>query len=369
MNLENLQKETGVSSSLMGNMSSMGHEQVVVCHDKGTGLKAIIAIHNTTLGPALGGTRMWNYNHERDAFKDVLRLSRGMTYKAAISGLELGGGKAVIIGDSKTQKTESLMRKFGQFVDTLKGRYITAEDVGMSPQDMQYVRMETQHVTGFPKSMGGSGDPSPVTAYGVYMGMKAAAKYKWGSDKLSSKTIVVQGIGHVGASLIEHLLKEGARVIANDINLNTLDSIQKKFDIEVAYGESIYNLDMDIYAPCALGSTVNPETIKLLKCDIIAGAANNQLADEDRDSNLLIQKGILYAPDFLINAGGLINVYSEIKGYSHEKAINKTKQIYQTTLDILNKAEQEDITSHVAALKIAQERIAAKKSSLFNVNS
>ena len=369
MKLKNLQKKNIESSSLIDNMSGMGHEQLVVCQDEETGLKAIIAIHNTTLGPALGGTRMWQYSHDSEAFQDVLRLSRGMTFKAAISGLELGGGKAVIIGDAKTQKTEALMRKFGQFVDTLKGRYITAEDVGMTPQDMQYVRMETKHVTGFPKSMGGSGDPSPVTAYGVYMGMKAAAQYKWGSDELCSKTIVVQGTGHVGSSLIEHLLKEGAKVIANDINVDRLDNIQKKFDVEVVYGNSIYNLDMDIYAPCALGSTLNPDTIRALKCDIIAGAANNQLADEYRDSNLLLDQKILYAPDFLINAGGLINVYSEIKGYNHNQAINKTKQIYQTTLEILSKADNEGITSHLAAFKIAQERISAKKSRLFNVNS
>ena len=203
---------------VMSEMSLMGHKQVIFCNDAETGLKAIIAIHDTTLGPALGGTRMWDYANEEDAIQDVLRLSRGMSFKAAISGLELGGGKAVIIGDAKTEKTEALMRKFGQYVDSLGGKYITAEDVGMNTKDMEYVRMETKHVTGIPESMGGSGDPSPVTAFGVFMGMKASAKYKWGSDNLDGKTVLVQGIGHVGENLVKHLTDDGANVIINDIN-------------------------------------------------------------------------------------------------------------------------------------------------------
>ena len=295
---------------VIGKMNIMGHEQVVFCQDASTGLRAIIAIHDTTLGPALGGTRMWDYANEEDAIKDVLRLSRGMTFKAAISGLSLGGGKAVIIGDARNDKTEELMRKFGQFVDDLGGKYITAEDVGMSTKDMQYVRMETKHVTGIPESMGGSGDPSPVTAFGVYMGMKAAAKYKWGSDKLVGKTIVVQGIGHVGENLVRYLTKEDADVIINDINKERLNELSEKFGATVVMGDDIFDLDMDIYAPCALGATVNPDTISRLKCDIIAGAANNQLANEERDAQLCADRGICYAPDFLINAGGLINVYS-----------------------------------------------------------
>jgi len=338
-------------------MQRMGHEQLLFCQDQETGLKAIIAIHDTTLGPALGGTRMWNYANERDALQDVLRLSRGMTFKAAISGLDLGGGKAVIIGDSRKDKSEALMRKFGEFVDSLGGKYITAEDVGMNTKDMEYVRMETKHVTGIPESMGGSGDPSPATAYGVYMGMKASAKYKWGDDSLEGKRVVIQGIGHVGKNLVKHLSNEGAKITINDINKERLEQLAKNFNVEIAIGDTIYDLDMDIYAPCALGATVNPDTISRLRCDIIAGAANNQLEDEKRDGQLCADKGICYAPDFLINAGGLINVYSELKGYNREDALKQTREIYNTTLEILKKAELEQITTHTAALEIAQQRI------------
>ena len=342
-------------------MSLMGHEQVVFCQDAETGLKAIIAIHNTTLGPALGGTRMWNYESEEQALEDVLRLSRGMSFKAAISGLELGGGKAVIIRDATTEKTEALMRKFGSFVDSLGGKYITAEDVGMNIKDMEYVRMETKHVTGIPESMGGSGDPSPLTAFGVYMGMKASAKYKWGSDNLDGKTVLVQGVGHVGENLVKHLTDEGANVIINDINETRLAELAKQYGATIVMGDAIFDLDIDIYAPCALGATVNPDTIARLKCEIIAGSANNQLADEDRDGQLCADKGILYAPDFLINAGGLINVYSKIKGYDKEHAINQTRAIYDTTLEIFKKAELDEITTHAAALVIAEQRITDRK--------
>jgi len=346
---------------VVSKMSLMGHEQVVFCNDSETGLKAIIAIHDTTLGPALGGTRMWNYANEEEAIEDVLRLSRGMSFKAAISGLKLGGGKAVIIGDAKTEKTEALMRKFGQYVNSLGGKYITAEDVGMSPKDMEYVRMETKHVTGIPKSMGGSGDPSPVTAFGVFMGMKASAKYKWGSDDLNGRIVLVQGIGHVGENLVKHLSDDGAKVIINDINEKRLAQISKQYGAEIVMGDSIYDLDIDIYAPCALGATVNPDTISRLKCEIIAGAANNQLAEEIRDGNLCSEKGIVYAPDFLINAGGLINVYSEINGYNREEAMSQTRAIYDTTLEILKKAELENITTNAAALEIAEQRINDRK--------
>lgn len=356
MTTANTQKKAG-QDLVISKMNIMGHEQVVFCQDVVTGLKAIIAIHNTTLGPALGGTRMWDYANEEDALNDVLRLSRGMTYKAAISGLALGGGKAVIIGDAKNDKTEALMRKFGQYVDSLGGKYITAEDVGMNTKDMQYVRMETKHVTGIPESMGGSGDPSPVTAFGVYMGMKASARYKWGSDKLAGKTIVVQGIGHVGENLVRYLTNEKAHVIINDINEERLNELSEEFGAAVVMGDAIFDLEMDIYAPCALGSTVNPSTISRLQCEIIAGAANNQLANEERDAQLCADKGICYAPDFLINAGGLINVYSELKGYNREQALNQTRKIYDTTLEILQKADLDNITTHFAALDIAKQKI------------
>ena len=342
---------------VIGNMQTMGHEQVIFCNDSETGLKAIIAIHDTTLGPALGGTRMWNYSNEIDALNDVLRLSRGMTFKASISGLNLGGGKAVIIGDAKTEKTEALMKKFGEYVNKLGGTYITAEDVGMSTKDMEYVREMTKHVTGIPESMGGSGDPSPVTAYGVYWGMKASAKFKWGSDSLEGKTILVQGGGHVGENLVKHITEEDAKVFVTDINEEKLAEVSEKYGAKIITGDAIYDMDMDIYAPCALGATLNTDTIHRLKCAIVAGAANNQLEDEMIHGEMIKEKGIVYAPDFLINAGGLINVYSEINGYDREKSLNKTRKIYDTTLEILLKAEQEDITTHKAALVIAEQRI------------
>ena len=338
-------------------MSEMGHEQVVFCQDQKTGLKAIIAIHSTALGPALGGTRMWKYNNELEALNDVLRLSRGMTFKASISGLDLGGGKAVIIGDAKTEKTDDLMRRFGKFVETLSGNYITAEDVGMTTHDMEMIREETKHVTGIPQSMGGSGDPSPVTAYGVYMGMKASAMYKWGSDDLKGKKIAVQGIGNVGENLVKYLSEEGSVIYINDISKEQLNKVAAKYGATIVEGDAIYDIDMDIYAPCALGASVNDYTLSRLNCEIIAGAANNQLADEVKHGQMVMDMGIIYAPDFLINAGGLISVYSEIKGYDQKETLAKTKEIYNTTLDILRKSELEGITSHEAAKQIAQTRI------------
>lgn len=344
-------------SIIIDKMDKMGHEQVVFCRDKETGLKAIIAIHDTTMGPALGGTRMWNYKNEIDALNDVLRLSREMTYKAAITGLELGGGKAVIIGDARYDKSEALLRRFGQFVESLGGKYITAEDVGMSTKDMEYIRMETRHVTGTAEELGGSGDPSPVTAYGVYMGIKAATMYRWGDNSLEGKTILVQGIGHVGEHLVKHLTNEKANILINDINKERLKIISKKYGAKIVEGDSIYDLDMDIYSPCALGATLNTDTISRLKCEIVAGAANNQLEDEDVHAHQLLEKGIIYAPDFLINAGGLINVYSEIKRFSREQSLEKTENIYNTTLEILNKAEEDGITTNKAAISIAEQRL------------
>jgi leucine dehydrogenase len=354
-------KDSVEDFQLIEKMNQMNHEQLVFCNDKETGLKAIIAIHDTTLGPALGGTRMWNYNCDNDAIIDVLRLSRGMTFKAAITGLSLGGGKAVIIGDSSTQKSEALMRKFGEYVNSLGGKYITAEDVGMSASDMVHVKKETDFVTGIPVEMGGGGDPSPVTAFGVYMGMKAAAKYKWGSDDLNAKKILVQGVGHVGENLVKHLSDDGADVYINDINEVNLQRVSDLYNAQIVEGNLIYDLDVDIYSPCALGATINDITIEMFKCEIIAGAANNQLQDEDKHAIRLQEKGILYAPDFLINAGGLINVYSEINGYDREKAISQTRKIYDTTLEIFSKSDEEEITTHQAALRLAMERIAQAK--------
>lgn len=346
---------------VFGQISFDGHEQIVFCNDEDTGLKAIIGIHNTVLGPALGGTRMWAYQSEWHALNDVLRLSRGMTFKAAITGLNLGGGKAVIIGDAKTQKNDALMRRFGEFVHSLSGKYITAEDVGMETRDMDVVREVTPHVTGISESKGGAGNPSPITAYGVYMGMKAAAKYQFGTDNLDGKKILVQGVGHVGETLVKHITDEGAKVIINDINEARLEELSNKYGANVVLGNDIYGLDVDIYAPCALGATINDATIDQLKAKVIAGAANNQLADEIKHGRLLKEKGIAYAPDFLINAGGIINVYAELEGYGKDEIIRKTENIYNTTLDIFNLSKKEDITTHRAALNIAQNRIDTRK--------
>jgi leucine dehydrogenase len=346
---------------VFGQLSFDGHEQIVFCNDEDTGLKAIIGIHNTVLGPALGGTRMWTYKSEWDALNDVLRLSRGMTYKSAITGLNLGGGKAVIIGDAKTQKNDDLMRRFGRFVDSLSGKYITAEDVGMETRDMDVIREVTPHVTGISESKGGSGNPSPVTAYGVYMGMKAAAKYKFGTDKLAGKSVLVQGVGHVGETLVKHITDEGGKVIINDINEARLEELSKKYNANVVLGNDIYGMDVDIYAPCALGATINDSTIHQLKAKVIAGAANNQLADEIKHGRILKEKGIAYAPDFLINAGGIINVYAELEGYDKAESLRKTENIYNTTLEIFNLSEKENITTHRAAFNIAQNRIDTRK--------
>lgn len=343
--------------AVFGQITEMNHEMVVFCHDKKANLKAIIAIHNTSLGPALGGLRMWAYQNEADALNDVLRLSRGMTYKAAVSGLNLGGGKAVIIGDSKKDKTEALFRQFGKFVNTLSGKYITAEDVGTSTDDMVLISKETKHVTGLPQSMGGGGDPSPVTAYGVFMGLKASAKHLWGSDDLSGKKVLVQGIGHVGENLVGYLSKENAVVYISDINKEAVKQVSERFKTQVIDPKEVYDAAVDIYSPCALGATLNSHTIHKLRCAIVAGAANNQLADENLHGQMLLDRGIIYAPDFLINAGGLINVYSELHGYNREQALQQTETIYQQTLQILKKAAEEKITTHKAATLLAEQRL------------
>ncbi|KAA9331286.1 Glu/Leu/Phe/Val dehydrogenase [Hymenobacter busanensis] len=346
-------------TSIFGQIAEHQHEQVVYCHDHETGLRAIIGIHNTVLGPALGGTRMWHYASDAEALNDVLRLSRGMTYKAAISGLNLGGGKAVIIGDAKTQKNEALLRKFGRFVQNLNGKYITAEDVNMTTKDMEYIRMETKHVAGLPETMGGSGDPSPVTAFGTYMGMKAAAKKAFGSDSLSGKRVAVQGVGHVGTYLMEYLVKEGAEIVLTDYYTERAEEAAARFGAKAVGLDDIYDQDVDIYSPCALGATLNDDTLSRLKCQVVAGCANNQLKDEHVHGPALVKKGIIYAPDFLINAGGLINVYSEVVGTSRQGALTQTEKIYDYTLQVLNKAEQEGLHPQQAATQIAKERIAA----------
>jgi leucine dehydrogenase len=350
-----------VKNQLVTNMfeglSEYNHEQLLVCNDNLTGLKALIAVHNTVLGPGLGGTRMWKYNNESEAVRDVLRLSRGMTYKASISGLNLGGAKAVIYGDAKTDKSEALMRRFGRFVNNLAGKYITAEDVGTTTQDMEYVNMETNHVVGLPVSRGGGGDPSPVTAYGVYVGIKASAKKRWGSDNLNGKTVSIMGVGKVGMHLLEYLHKDGAKFFVADMNDTALKEASNRFGAKVVNSEDIFDLDAEIFAPCALGGIINTDSINRLKCEIVAGAANNQLEDELVHGPMLVDKNILYAPDFLINAGGLINVYSEHTGYNRETAIRDTEKIYDTLTSIYKLAEHKNIPTQAAATKLAKKRI------------
>ncbi|NGP87350.1 Glu/Leu/Phe/Val dehydrogenase [Aliifodinibius halophilus] len=343
---------------LFGKLQDYEHEQIVVCSEPSLGLKAIIAVHDTTLGPALGGVRMWPYNNEQEAIRDVLRLSRGMTYKAAISGLNLGGGKAVIIGDPRKEKNESLFRAFGRYVDSLGGRYITAEDVGINVQNMEWVRMETKYVSGLPKSIGGSGDPSPVTAYGVYQGMKASAKKAYGSDSLEGKRIAIQGAGHVSSHLAKFLSKEDAELFICDIYEDKVNAVAEETGAKVVDPDEIYGLDVDIFSPCALGGVVNDDTMDQFKCDIIAGAANNVLDNEDKHGRMLLDNDILYAPDYVINAGGLINVASELEGYNEERAHKQASKIYDTILDILNYSEDNNTPTFVASNILAEKRIA-----------
>ncbi|MGZ3746933.1 MAG: Glu/Leu/Phe/Val family dehydrogenase [Pseudobdellovibrionaceae bacterium] len=332
------------------------HEQVVFCNDPSVGLKAFIAIHNTALGPALGGTRMWQYKSEEDALVDVLRLSKGMTYKAAAAGLNLGGGKAVIMGDPKTAKSEGLFRAFGQFVNSLNGRYITAEDVGTNVTDMEHIFMETPWVTGIPKGFGGSGDPSPYTAHGVLMGIKAAAKEKMGVDSLQGIKVAVQGLGNVGSNLVKYLIEEGAKVVVADIDQNRVKSMHDQFGCEVSNPEQILSVECDIFAPCALGAVVNDNTVSKFKAKAIAGGANNVLA-EARHGDQLRELGILYAPDYVINAGGLMNVFVELEGYSPDRAFDKTRKVYDNCMKVFEIAKRDNIGTHTAADRLAEERM------------
>jgi leucine dehydrogenase len=330
------------------------HEQVVFCYEPSCGYRGIIAIHSSVLGPALGGTRFWQYGSDEEAFIDALRLSRGMTYKAAVAGLNLGGGKSVIIGDPKTGDSEAVFRAHGRFVETLKGRYITAEDVGTSVDDMEFVAMETEHVTG---RAGTSGDPSPVTAFGTYRGIKAAARHRYGSDDLGGRTVTVQGVGHVGYYLCQNLAAEGARLVVTDIDPEKVQKVVQDFDAQAVGPDEIYAVPADVYAPCALGAVINDETLKVLKVDIVAGAANNVLAEE-RHGDELHRRGILYAPDYVINAGGLINVCGELNGWTPERSMRKAGDIYNTLVRLFALAEAEGIPPNQAADRLAEERIA-----------
>ena len=340
---------------LFDTLATFGHEQLVLCNDSSAGYRGIVAIHSTVLGPALGGTRFWNYASDEDAITDALRLARGMTYKNAVAGLNLGGGKSVIIGNNKATDREMIFRAHGRFVESLGGRYITAEDVGTSTADMDFVHMETKNVTGL---AGRSGDPSPVTAHGVFRAIQASAKERWGSDDLSTKTISVQGAGHVGYYLAKELHEAGAKLVVTDIDAERVKAVVAEFGARAVAPDDIYAVQADIFAPCALGAIVNDVTIPQLRCEIVAGAANNVLLEE-KHGVALEEKGILYAPDYVANAGGVINVYSELAGWSSARAFRKADEIYDTILKVFALAKQDNIPTYVAADRLAEQRIAA----------
>jgi leucine dehydrogenase len=334
-------------------ISGMGHEQLVMCHDPAAGYRGILAIHSTVLGPALGGTRFWKYATDEEAIVDALRLARGMTYKNAVAGLNLGGGKSVIIGDNKTADRELIFRAHGRFVESLGGRYITAEDVGTSTADMDYVHMETDYVSGL---AGRSGDPSPVTAHGVFRAIQASAKERWGSDDISGRTITVQGCGHVGYYLAKELHEAGAKLVVTDIDGERVKRVVTEFGARAVGTDEIYSVAADVFAPCALGAIINDKTIPMLKVEVVAGAANNVLLEE-RHGDALEQRSILYAPDYVANAGGVINVYSELAGWTSARAFRKADEIYDTVLKVFQIAKSDKIPTYVAADRLAEQRI------------
>ncbi|KQL33899.1 MULTISPECIES: branched-chain amino acid dehydrogenase [Bacillaceae] len=350
-------------------LETYDYEQVVFCQDKESGLKAIIAIHDTTLGPALGGTRMWTYESEEAAIEDALRLAKGMTYKNAAAGLNLGGGKTVIIGDPRKDKNEAMFRAFGRYIQGLNGRYITAEDVGTTVADMDLIHEETDYVTGISPSFGSSGNPSPVTAFGVYRGMKAAAKEAFGTDSLEGKKIAIQGVGNVAYSLCEYLHEEGAQLIVTDINKEAVQRAVEAFGATAVDPDDIYGVECDIYAPCALGATINDKTIPQLKARVIAGSANNQLK-ETRHGDLIHELGIVYAPDYVINSGGVINVADELYGYNYDRAMKKVEGLYDNIAKVIEISKRDGIPTYLAADRLAEERIAtmAKSRSQFLSN-
>ena len=340
-------------NKLFDRIAEMGHEQLVICSDPTAGYRGIIAIHSTTLGPALGGTRFWSYASDEEAIVDALRLARGMTYKNAVAGLNLGGGKSVIIGDNKTRSREMIFRAHGRFVESLGGRYVTAEDVGTSPSDMDYVFMETHYVAGL---AGRSGDPSPVTAHGVFRAIQASAKHKFGSDDLAGRTVTLQGCGHVGYFLAKELHAAGAKLIVTDIDAEKVKAVVDETKATAVAPDEIYSQKADIFAPCALGAIINDKTIPQLRVQIVAGGANNQLLEE-RHGDILEDKGILYAPDYVANAGGVINVYSELAGWDAQRSLRKADEIYHTILGVFEIAKQEGIPTYRAADRLAERRL------------
>jgi leucine dehydrogenase len=340
---------------------SEDYEQIVYCNDSRTRLKAIISMHSTILGPAVGGCRMWNYASEQEALTDVLRLSKGMTYKAAISGLNWGGGKAVIIGDPKTAKTSAMLERFGEYVERLGGHYVTAKDVGIGAEDLRQIKTKSQYVLGIDGEKGSSGDPSPATSWGVYHGMRACVKKAFGTNTMGGLTIAMQGLGSVAYYLLEHLAKDGAKVIGCDVDAAAVDRAVKKYGIEVTRPESIYDVKCDIFSPNALGASINAATLPRLHTKIIAGGANNQL-ENDKIGFEVMKRGILYAPDYALNAGGLTNIYHEsaVKGgYDRARAFDRVAKVYDTITSILQRAMAENMPTHVVADRMAEERVNA----------
>jgi leucine dehydrogenase len=332
------------------------YEEVVHFHEPASGLKAIVAIHSTALGPALGGTRFFPFPSEQEALRDVLRLARGMTYKAAAAGLDLGGGKAVIIGDPKRDKSERLFRGYGRFIESLGGRYVTAEDVGTGREDMDILRRETRWVTGVSKRLGGSGDPSPVTAYGVFQGLRACAEEALQTASLDGVSIVVAGVGKVGYHLVGHLAEAGAKVTVADVDVDAVGRAVSNYGVDTVEPDKAHAVDCDVFAPCALGGAIRDDTVPELKCRVVAGAANNQLQRPEH-ADALAELGILYAPDFVINAGGLINVADELIGYDRDRAMARVEGIYRTLREVFRRARLEVITPAEAATRLAEDRI------------
>ena len=341
---------------LFNAFAEMGHEQLVLCHDKSAGYRGIIAIHDTTLGPALGGTRFWNYGSDEEAIIDALRLSRGMTYKNAVAGLNLGGGKSVIIGDNRTVNREMIFRAHGRFVESLGGRYVTAEDVGTGTADMDYVHMETDFVAGLANR---SGDPSPVTAHGVFRAIEASAKWRWGTASLAGRIVLVQGLGNVGSYLCAELHAAGAKLVVTDIRTERVEDVVRKFGATATSDGRLFSHKADIFAPCAMGAILSDDTIPKLQVEIVCGGANNQLLEPRKHGEALERRNILYAPDFVANAGGVINVYGELAGWTRERALRKADEIFDTLLGIYQIAKDKAMPTYEAADEVAERRLTA----------
>lgn len=358
--IESFHASTQANMDIFKSLSVDEHEQVVFCCDKVSRLRGIIAIHDTTLGPAIGGIRFMEYASEEQAFEDALRISKAMTYKSSAAGLNLGGGQGVIIDPGEEADRNFLFRSFGRFVDSLSGRFIAAEDVGTSVEDMEQVRQETAHVVGISRALGGSGDPGPVAAAGVFYGILACAERAFGEKNLEGISVAIQGVGHVGFALAEDLKTAGCKVYIADVDGKKAEAAKAKFGAEIVPPEKIYSLKVDIFSPCALGGIINDKTIEKLNCRIVAGAANNQLQTE-KHGDVLQRRGILYAPDFIIGAGGLINVVNELEGYNQERALKQAAKIYDILLRVFEVAERENLSTSAAANLLAEERLQTVK--------